>query len=190
MFSSLIALALAASTGLAVEEVQQVQSKNDEFIFSKYPPRARAAGEQGAVRFRAEVNEEGHVLECQVTQSSGHWRLDRETCELIVLHATFKPTLDSNGRARPAVHDGIVNWQIPGQQVATVPIKLVSAKTSEKLICKRILKTGSLVIHSRLCLTARDWDRYAEQTQEDWGSLQGRKGHTNGSMPTWSISGN
>ena len=190
MFASIFALALAAITSLSPEGPQQVQSKNDEFVFSKYPPRARAAGEQGAVRFRAEVSEEGHVLECQVTQSSGYWRLDRETCELIVLHATFKPTLDSNGRARAAVHDGIVNWRIPGQEVTTIPIKIVSAKPSEKLICKRIPKTGSLVIHSRLCLTSRDWDRYADQTQEDWGSLQGRKGHTNASMPTWSISGN
>lgn len=190
MLTSLLIMVSIATTALTPDASQSVQSKNDEFIFSKYPPRALAAGEQGAVRFRAEVNEKGLVLGCEVTQSSGHWRLDRETCELIVNHATFKPTLDSDGKARSAVHDGVVNWRIPGQAENSAPIKLVASKSADKLICKRIQKTGSLVAHSRLCLTARDWDRYADETQEDWGSLQGRKGHTNGKMPTWTISGN
>lgn len=61
-----------------------VQSKNGEFIFSHYPPQAKAAGEQGAVRFQARVDAKGNVLSCKVTQGSGHERLDRETCELIV----------------------------------------------------------------------------------------------------------
>lgn len=183
MLTSLLIMVSIATTALTPDASQSVQSKNDEFIFSKYPPRALAAGEQGAVRFRAEVNEKGLVLGCEVTQSSGHWRLDRETCELIVNHATFKPTLDRDGKSRSAVHEGVVNWRIPGGSQGAAPIKLVNAKDADKLICKRTLKTGSLVVHSRLCLTQRDWDRYAEQHQDDWGSLQGRKGHTNGSMP-------
>lgn len=173
-------------TALAAGDGQAIQSKNDEFIFSKYPPRALAAGEQGAVRFRAEVNEKGLPLGCEVTQSSGHWRLDRETCDLIVQHANFKPVLDSDGKPRSAVHDGVVNWKIPGQTEAAPLVKLVTAEKPDKLICKRTPKTGSLVIHSRVCMTQRDWDRYAEANQEDWGSLQGRKGHTNAGMPTWS----
>lgn len=187
MVSNILLLAIAASFVSSSGDSQTIQSKNDEFIFSKYPPRALAAGEQGAVRFRAEVNAKGLVLGCDVTQSSGHWRLDRETCDLIVQHATFKPTLDSRGTPRAAVHDGVVNWRIPGQAEATSPSKSASAKQTEKVICKRMPKTGSLVVHSRLCLTARDWDRYAEANQEDWGSLQGRKGHTNAGMPTWTI---
>lgn len=179
----MIALGAAA---MSPADGQSIQSKNDQFVFSKYPPRALAAGEQGAVRFRAEVNEKGLPLQCEVTQSSGYWRLDRETCDLIVQHATFKPTLDTQGKARAAVHDGIVNWKIPGKPEAAAPIKLVTAEKSEKLICKRTPKTGSLVIHSRVCMTQRGWDRYAEANQEDWGSLQGRKGHTNAGMPTWS----
>lgn len=181
-------LMLLLSTAISpMEQPQQVQSRNDEFIFSKYPPRALAAREQGAVRFRAEVNDKGLPIGCEVIQSSGHWRLDRETCDLIVQHATFRPTLDEKGKARGAVHDGIVNWRIPGAPDAALPIKLVDSKPTEKLICKRTLKTGSLVKHSRVCMTARDWDRYAEANQEDWGSLQGKKGHTNAGMPTWTI---
>lgn len=184
MLASALLMALAATSAASLEEATSIQSRNGEFIFSKYPPRALAAGEQGPVRFRAEVNDKGLVLSCEVTESSGYWRLDRETCDLIVRYATFKPTLDSEGKARAAAHDGIVNWRIPGEPEAA-PVKLVSDKSADKLICKRISKTGSLVAHSRLCLTARDWDRYADQNQEAWGDLQGRKGHTNGTMPTW-----
>jgi TonB family protein len=182
---SMFMLAMAAGASVDFDAAQSLQSKNGEFIFSKYPPRALAAGEQGAVRFRAEVNEKGLVLGCEVTQSSGYWRLDRETCDLIVRHASFKPTLDTEGYARAAVHDGTVNWRIPGQPEGHAPIKLVSSKSADKIICRRIPKTGSLVAHSRLCLTQRDWDRYADENQELWGDLQGRKGHTNGLMPTW-----
>lgn len=186
MLTTLLTIASAvAATALAPEPGQIVQSKNDQFIFSKYPPRALAAGEQGTVRFRAEANEKGLVLSCEVTQTSGYRRLDRETCDLVVNHGTFKPTLDGAGRARSAVHDGVVNWRIPSAPETAAPIKLVSGKEPDKLICKRSLKTGSLVAHSRLCLTARDWDRYADENQDAWGDLQGRKGHTNGKMPTW-----
>lgn len=185
MISTIMLAALAATTSVAPDADQSLQSKNGEFIFSKYPPRALSAGEQGAVGFRAEVNEKGLPLGCEVTKSSGYWRLDRETCDLIVSHATFRPTLDSEGKARAARHDGVVNWRIPGQPESSAPIKLVTAKSADKLICKRVQKTGSLVAHSRLCLTARDWDRYADQNQEVWGDLQGRKGHTNAAMPTW-----
>ena len=115
MLTSLLILASAISiTASAPDPGQSVQSKNGEFIFSKYPPRAPASGEQGAVRFRAEVDEKGNVLACKVTAGSGFERLDRETCDLIVNHATFKPTLDTGGTAREAIHDGIVNWRIPG----------------------------------------------------------------------------
>ena len=182
----MILAALAASVSLHAEPTTSVQSKNDEFIFSKYPPRALAAGEQSAVRFRADVNPKGVVLACEVTQSSGFERLDRETCELIVRHASFKPSLDEQGKARSVTHEGIVNWRIPGRDASPPPLKLVEAKPAEKLICKRVKRTGSLVAYSRLCLTARNWDRYAEQNQETWGELQGKKGHTNAGMATWS----
>ena len=186
MLTSLMLMALAASTAQTVQSIEPVQSKNGEFIMRQYPPRAKAAGEQGTVRFRADVNAKGNVLSCMVTGSSGHRRLDDETCEMIVGHASFRPALDSEGKAREATHDGFVNWHLPGEAADTQP-QIAEAKIPDKLICKRIQKTGSLVAHSRLCLTTRDWDRYAEQFQDDWGSLQGRKGHTNGSMPTWSL---
>ena len=184
----LLGLLLAAAAAMIGDQAigQSIQSRNGAFVFRQYPPRALAAGEQGSVRFRAEVDDKGNVLGCKVTEGSGFKRLDLETCDVIVDHATFRPTLDRQGKARAAVHDGIVHWRIPGAAEPAARPKTASAPTTEKIICKRTLRTGSLVAHSRLCLTARDWDRYAENNQDDWGSLQGRKGHTNSSMPTWS----
>ena len=159
---------------------QSVQSKNGEFIFSQYPPRALAAGEQGSVRFRAEVDAKGNVMSCKVTQGSGHERLDRETCHMIVDHASFKPALDTAGVAREAVHDGFVNWRIPGVAPATTK---VAGRSPDAVVCKRITKTGSLVAHSRLCLTRREWSRYAEKNQDEFGEIQGKFGNTHGFEP-------
>lgn len=180
MFQAL--LFIAAVTATAPNLDPPVQSKNGEFIFSQYPPRALAAGEQGSVRFRAEVDAKGNVMSCKVTEGSGHKRLDRETCDMIVDHASFKPTLDNEGTAREATHDGIVNWRIPG--VAPAATK-VAGKSPDEVVCKRVNKTGSLVSHSRLCLTRREWVRYVEQNQDRYGEVQGRFGSSREDQPTF-----
>jgi TonB family protein len=172
MFQAL--LFIAAVTATAPNQESPVQSKNGEFIFRQYPPRAKAAGEQGAVRFQAEVDASGNVMSCKVTEGSGYERLDRETCDLIVDHASFKPTLDDSGTARAAVHDGIVNWRLPGRTQAPVKMAL-GGKSPDEVVCKRSTKTGSLVISSRLCMTRREWGEQAEKNQADWGDQQ-RKG--------------
>jgi TonB family protein len=184
MLSSLLLFASAiAVTAAAPDPMQSVQSKNGEFTFSKYPPRALAAGEQGPVRFRAEVDAKGNVMACKVIEGSGFKRLDVETCDLIVNHATFQPTLDADGRAREAVHDGMVNWRIPGAAPTT---KFASSdKSPGEVVCKRIAKTGSLIAHSRLCLTRRQWREYDEQNQDRWGEIQGKYGHSREDQPTF-----
>ena len=185
MLPSLLLLASAiAIAGAAPDPTQSVQSRNGEFIFSKYPPRALAAGEQGSVRFRAEVDAKGNVMACKVTDGSGFERLDRETCDLIVNHATFKPTLDAEGKAREAMHEGIVHWRIPGAAPAA-KVALVGGKSPDEVVCKRVTKTGSLVSHSRLCLTRREWSRYADRNQDQYGEIQGRFGSSREDQPTF-----
>ena len=181
MLSSLLLIAAAMSSP---DVGQSVSSKNGEFIFNQYPPRALAAGEQGAVRFRAEVDAKGNVMSCKVTEGSGHKRLDRETCDMVVDHASFKPTLDGEGIARDAIHEGIVNWRIPGVAPAATQ---VAGKSPDEVVCKRVNKTGSLVTHSRLCLTRREWVRYAEENQDRYGEIQGKFGNTHGFEPTPTI---
>ena len=178
----LVASMLAANGAAPSSDREAIQSKNGEFIFSKYPPGALARGEQGSVRFRAEADARGNVLGCQVVQSSGFPRLDAETCELIVNHAAFAPAVDAGGNARAAVHDGVVNWRIPGASATAVK---TAARDLDKTICKRITKTGSLVAHSRLCMTRREWSRSADRNQSEWGEMQGMKGSSREDQPTW-----
>ena len=179
MFSTILMLVIGSTGASVVQQSQPVQSRNGEFIFRQYPPRAKAAGEQGTVKFRTEVDARGNVMSCKVIGSSGYRRLDDETCEMIIDHATFKPTFDSAGKAREAIHDGLVNWRLAGPAAAPA-VQIAAAETPDKIICKRIRKTGSLVTHSRLCMTAREWEHKADQFQDDWGSLQGRYGSTHG----------
>ena len=47
----------------------------------------------------------------------------------------------------------------------------------------RQTKTGSLVAHSRLCLTRREWTQYAQRNQDDFGEIQGKYGSTHGFEP-------
>jgi TonB family protein len=183
MLNGLLLIAAAFATSGTASPDQSVQTKNGEFIFSQYPPRALAAGEQGSVRFRAEVDAKGNVLACKVTATSGYKRLDSETCDLIVDHATFAPTLDSEGKTRAAVHDGIVNWRIPG--LAADGTQIASGPSPDQIICKRQTKTGSLVSHSRLCMTRKQWVAYAEHNQDEWGSMQGRQGSSREDQATW-----
>lgn len=185
MLPGLLLVAAAASiAGVSPDATQSAQSKNGEFIFSQYPPRALAAGEQGSVGFRAQVDAKGNVMSCKVLDGSGFERLDRETCDLIVDHATFKPTLDGEGKAREAVHDGIVNWRIPGA-AATATKTSYGGKSPDEVVCKRITKTGSLVSHSRLCLTRRQWSEYADRSQDRWGEIQGKFGSSREDQPTF-----
>ena len=179
MLSSLLLIAAAMTSP---DVGQSVESKNGEFIFSQYPPRALSAGEQGSVRFRAEVDAKGNVMKCKVTEGSGFKRLDRETCDLIVDHASFKPALDSAGIAREAIHDGIVNWRIPGVAPAATKI---AGRSLDEVVCKRITKTGSLVSHSRLCLTRREWSLAADRNQDHFGEYQGKFGSSREDQPTW-----
>ena len=183
---------LLATAAALANPAPSVESRNAEFIFTQYPPRALAAGEQGSVRFRAEVDEKGNVLSCKVIEGSGHERLDNETCDLIVDHASFRPTLDSEGKARAAVHDGVVNWRIPGAPApATAPVRVASAggRSPDEIVCRRITKTGSLVAHSRLCLTQQEWIQYAEQNQDRWGEIQGKFGSSREGQPTFPSDG-
>lgn len=173
-----VAAAFAGADSVSASN-QSAGSNFKEFIFSQYPPRSLAAGEQGSVKFRVEVDEMGNVQSCEVTASSGYDRLDDETCNLIVEHAKFKPVLDSDGKAREALHDGIVNWRIPGSS-ATTKVAIATDKGPDKVICKRVEKTGSLVSRSRVCMTAREWSMQADQVQDEYGALQGRMGSTNG----------
>jgi hypothetical protein len=125
-----------------------------------------------------------------VTKPSGHAILDEETCRLILNRATFKGVRDSNGRRVAIVTEGTVNWVLPSQATtysgrpAATPtgLRIVDAPTraSEKRICKRTLKTGTLATYEKSCAPQAEWARHRNRNRDEWGELQGAKGSTSG----------
>lgn len=149
-------------------------AKNRDFVLKNYPPRARAAGEQGVVYFVITLDRDARLRSCEVTKSSGFRRLDQETCELMVAHGVFQPVKNESGRlVKNPTHHGAINWQLPkGVATSAAPQKLASATKPERLICRRISKTGSLATTERRCLTSREWDLGDQYARDEVRRLQ------------------
>lgn len=182
----LLAVALSASPLLAstpgVDARQQAdearQKENGEFILKHYPRRALDAGEQGLVRFRIALDEKGEMTSCDVTRSSGYSRLDTETCELIQRYARFTPVVNSEGRTVAATRDGYVNWQLPAGSLPMAkprPDKLARAG-NEKMVCRRGVRTGSLVATNTRCMWDSDWARMTGEARRRLRDVQGTTG--------------
>jgi TonB family protein len=180
----LVALLGAAAPALATpatpNSAQNV--RNWEVMLNQYPPRARAAGEQGSVGFKVTLDNDGYATACEVTSSSGFPRLDNETCQLIMMRGTFKGISDANGRKTNGVHQGVIAWQLPkNEAAATAALPTVTASPPEKVICRRDTPTGSLAQRGkRICATESAWRRQAEASRQEWQELQGTKGSTSG----------
>ncbi|MFL6843259.1 MAG: energy transducer TonB [Allosphingosinicella sp.] len=185
-FAAFLIGAAAPAVAKAPDNVKARNDQSWEVLFSQYPPRALAAGEQGQVGYKVKLDREGWATECAVTKSSGHPLLDDETCRLILNRATFKGVTDSHGRRVATVTEGTVDWRLPTQTAAGAPapsgLRIVDAPmpASEKRICKRTLKTGTLATYERQCLTEAQWHRQRESQRDAWGDLQGTKGSTSG----------
>ena len=74
---------------------------------------ALANREAGRVEFRLDVGENGRVLNCTVTRSSGARALDATTCRIVRSRARFTPARDSNGM--PVGHwvKDAIEWRLP-----------------------------------------------------------------------------
>lgn len=193
--ASFIAAALLTATqalantpaGDSLQHANEAREKaNGEFILKHYPRRALDSGEEGLVRFRITLDQKGEMTSCDVTRSSGYGRLDTETCELIQRYARFKPVMNSEGRAIVARRDGYVNWRLPAGSLPMVkprPTTLAGAST-EKMVCRRGVRTGSLVARDRRCMRDSDWTRMTGEARGRLREVQGHKGAAWDGMPT------
>lgn len=77
-----------------------------------YPAGPLARGESGTVKYRLAINSAGRVERCDITQSSGHAGLDRDTCALITRRARFVPAQDVDGSPMPWDYASAVAWQL------------------------------------------------------------------------------
>ena len=177
-----LALVVAATAQAETPEQRNARlAQNWETLQQYYPARARKAGEQGLVGFNIRIDKDGQPTNCEVTHSSGFRHLDDETCQLVLIHAKFKPMKDAQGHKINFETEGVVNWQIPGASGPSVPLAPVAvtmANAPEKMICKRNVKIGTLAGSERTCMTKRDWERMSDEMMAPYEEWQGSKGFT------------
>jgi TonB family protein len=157
---------LSASTP---DEPSAIEKANGEFLFKHYPPRALAAGEQGQVGFRVTLDTKGILTSCDITKSSGFMTLDAETCDFMVRYAKFEAP-EAEGRRVAATREGYVNWKLPAGAKAAPKVRkasLATGSSAEKLICRRDLRTGSLVSTQKRCVTKKEWDQGERVAKEN-----------------------
>jgi TonB family protein len=172
---------VAAGPAFAQAADPAAQNKTNWDIFLKlYPQRALKAHEEGAVGFVVTLNNKGDVTNCQVTHSSGHPLLDQETCKLVTLNAVFKPD-PGISPSQTKTSEGIINWKLPNSttQLAS-PLAVSSSSAPEKIVCKKIVRTGTVAGVERTCMTPTEWARTSDQQREEWEEIQGKKGATHG----------
>lgn len=68
---------------------------------------------EGTADYRLVIGSDGRVDACQITRSSGHATLDRNTCRLIERRARFDPATNDRGERVVGTYSGSVTWQIP-----------------------------------------------------------------------------
>ena len=68
---------------------------------------------------------------------------------------------------------------------ASIPVQpaptAVGIAASDKLVCKRRVRIGTLVGYGKACHTRAQWDEIARTSREQWQDLQGTRGSTHGS---------
>ena len=173
-------LAAAPAFGQAPDPQAALNKTNWDIFLKLYPPRARAAGEEGAVGFKVTIDKQGTVTQCEVTHSSGHPLLDRETCTLITLHAEFQPEQGLSA-SQVRTREGLIAWKLPDSKTTlSAPQALASTSELDKVVCKKSVRIGTLAGVERTCMTRRDWARQTDEEREMWDEVQGRKGATKG----------
>ena len=161
------------------QSTRQREARNWDVLHSMYPKRALANHEEGLVGFTVKIDAAGSPTECKITHTSGHTLLDQETCQLIMIHATFKRP-EGISLSQQRLYEGVVNWKLPATALAAVPAvpaPIQAAAAPEPIICKRTPKIGTLAAFERTCMTKRQWDKAIGETQDHWNEIR-KKGYT------------
>jgi TonB family protein len=78
-----------------------------------YPLTSLRIRRGGTVGFRLEIDQNGKVKDCTVTQSSGAVDLDAAACIKIFIRAKFEPARDAAGSATIGYWSSRIRWELP-----------------------------------------------------------------------------
>lgn len=170
-----------------------------------YPDAAIRAREQGTVAFSLQVDSDGRVAGCTITQSAQSAILDSETCRLLMTRGRFKPARDINGHPVHSAYQGRFRWVLPdraftpprGMTVTTVEVSadgsvekcstettgqvppLIQARACKELdqpMAKTLLgKYAPLFQVLRLAFSVSDDPYKAKVDGSSWGELLVRR---------------
>lgn len=82
------------------------------FVSDDYPKEAMAAGAQGLVGIRLDIDEQGRKLSCSVVKSSGNASLDSKTCAVAMSRGTLRAAVDKSGSSIAAPYITSVGWRL------------------------------------------------------------------------------
>jgi len=80
---------------------------------SDYPEEAMRNGWEGVSGFELEIDKDGKVTSCTITQRSDYEVLDLQTCSSLEKNASFRPARDKRGRAIAGKWRSKVRWALP-----------------------------------------------------------------------------
>ncbi len=153
-------------------------ARNAEAIERFYPAESLRRGEEGSTKVRVTLDDKGLIQSCAVTGTSGYARLDAATCEVMVATARFRPVREGDERVA-SVHEGSLAWVLPARARLAAPPPVTAAAApaaNEELICRRVLKAGSMTIKTKMCLSKADWDRQIDNAQAITREMQTPRG--------------
>lgn len=79
-----------------------------------YPPSSLKNGEEGTAVVAYDIDEDGRVSHCVISQSTGYAALDEASCALVLRRAHYSPAKDDAGRPIKSHKDGFrVTWRLP-----------------------------------------------------------------------------
>lgn len=118
---ALIAITLAASQGALanVSKAARVAPAGDPGAWvtpEDYPAIDQRNEVEGVTGVRLEVDGEGRVSNCAITQSSGSETLDAASCTLLQQRARFTPARDRLGQPITDFYSTRINWRLPAQE--------------------------------------------------------------------------
>jgi TonB family protein len=102
-------------------------NRDSVFSFQDYPDESLRNNQFGIVSVLLRIAADGRVGSCSVTESSGHARLDAQTCAVLRSRARFEPARSADGTKIAGEYQLATPWGIDNNQPRsrfTVPLQV------------------------------------------------------------------
>ncbi len=124
MMTLMLAAAAQGAAVPAASGAPELLNEGNVFAAGDYPREALAREEQGVVSVVLAVSAAGKVTGCEVTESSGHARLDFASCTIARKRAQFAPARDAAGQPVAGQYRMATAWWLPGLDLQTAQLEV------------------------------------------------------------------